>query len=141
MADGAINGVAGARASFDQQAIMAMLDAQVHDAKNGRVTIRLPYRKDLCQQDGFVHAGILTTIMDSAGGYAGYTLMPEGSRVLAVEFKVNFLRPAVGEWFEATGEVVKAGKTLTVCDLTCHAVNGGQATLVAKGMQTLICIN
>jgi len=75
----------------------------------------LNYREDLTQQDGFLHAGIITSIIDTACGYAASTLMSSSSGVLSVEFKVNLLSPAVGERFAARGRVLRAGRTLTVC--------------------------
>ena len=92
----------------------------------GIIEITLPYRSDLTQQHGFVHAGIITTIADSACGYAAYTLMPPGSDVLAVEFKVNLMRPAKGETFVARAEVIKSGRTLTVVRADVHALTNGR---------------
>jgi len=106
----------------------------------GRVEIALPYRDDLTQQHGFLHAGITSGIADSAGGYAGYSLFPAGSSVLTVEFKINLLAPAAGERFLAVGEVVKPGRTLTICRLEVSALKSGQRTLIAVGQQTLICL-
>jgi uncharacterized protein (TIGR00369 family) len=106
----------------------------------GVVSIELPYRPDLTQQHGFFHAGVTSTIADSAGGYAGFTLFPADSSVLTVEYKVNLLAPADGERLEATGRVKKPGRTLTVCDLEVVAVKGDRRTVCAVGMQTLICL-
>ncbi len=102
------------RQSFAQQTIMNLIGAALTLIEPGVVEITLPYRADLTQQNGYVHAGIVTTIADSACGYAAYTLMPPESDVLAVEFKVNLLRPAKGELFVARAEVLKPGRTLTV---------------------------
>lgn len=119
------------RASFQQQSIMATIGASLRAVAPGAVEIELPYRADLCQQDGFLHAGIVTTVLDSACGYAAYTLMPPGARVLSVEFKVNFLAPAVGERFIAQGKVVRAGRALTVCSGEVVAVTqDGERTVV-----------
>src|SRR5512144_1122913 len=93
------------RESFAQQAIMRLIGAELTRVEPGVVEISLPYRPDLTQQHGYLHAGIVTTIADSACGYAAYTLMPPGSGVLSVEFKVNLLRPARGERFVAQAEV------------------------------------
>ena len=100
--------------SFAKQTIMDLIGASLTRVEPGIVEITLPYRADLTQQHGYVHAGVVTTIADSACGYAAYTLMPPESDVLAVEFKVNLLRPAKGELFVARAEVLKPGKTLTV---------------------------
>jgi uncharacterized protein (TIGR00369 family) len=128
------------RESFRGQRVMQLLGAEMTQVGPGTATIELPYRADLTQQDGFMHAGVVSTVADSAGGYAGYTLMPEGTRVLTTEFKMHFLAPAQGERFVATATVVKAGRTLTVCEMRVTAVDGAQRTLVAYGTQTLICI-
>jgi len=106
----------------------------------GRVTIELPHRADLVQQHGYVHAGIVGTIADSAGGYAAYTLMPAGSSVLSVEYRMHLLAPADGERLVASGRVVRAGRTLTVCELEVEAVKDGARTRCAWGSQTLICL-
>ena len=102
------------RQSFAKQTIMDLIGASLTLVEPGVVEITLPYRADLTQQHGYVHAGVVTTIADSACGYAAYTLMPIESDVLAVEFKVNLLRPAKGELFVARAEVMKPGRTLTV---------------------------
>jgi uncharacterized protein (TIGR00369 family) len=100
--------------SFASQSVMALIGANLNLVEPGIVEVALPYRSDLTQQDGYLHAGIVTTIVDSAAGYAAYSLMPPGSEVLSVEFKVNLLRPARGETFLARAEVIKPGRTLTV---------------------------
>jgi uncharacterized protein (TIGR00369 family) len=103
------------RASFDRQQAMALLGAQMTTVAPGVVEIALPFRAELTQQHGFVHAGIITAIADSACGYAALTLMPADVGVLTVEFKVNLLNPAAGARFVARGQVVKPGRTITVC--------------------------
>src|SRR4030095_11483703 len=100
--------------SFSQQKIMTLIGAKLSKVAPGLIEIKLPYRNDLTQQHGYLHAGIVTTIADSACGYAAYTLMPPQSEVLSVEYKVNLLRPAKGVSFLAHADVIKAGKTLTV---------------------------
>ena len=107
--------VARVCASFAQQQAMAYLGARMAQVSPGRVEIVLPFREELTQQHGFVHAGIITAIVDSACGYAAFTLAPPGVGVLTVEFKVNLLSPAEGVRFVARGQVVKPGRTLTVC--------------------------
>lgn len=110
------------RHNFGNQAFMSTLDAELVRVEPGRVAIRLPARPDLTQQHGYVHAGVVTSIADSACGYAAFTLMPEGSNVLTVEFKVHLLRPADGAALEARAEVVRAGRTLSVCRADVFAV-------------------
>jgi uncharacterized protein (TIGR00369 family) len=121
--------------SFAKQTIMTLIGGELTRVEPGVVEISLPYRADLTQQHGYVHAGIVTTIADSACGYAAYTLMPPGSDVLAVEFKVNLLRPAKGETFVARAEVVKAGRTLTVVQADVHAVSNGDSRELVAIMQ------
>jgi uncharacterized protein (TIGR00369 family) len=103
------------RASFDRQQAMALLGARMTAIELGRVEIVLPYREELTQQHGFVHAGIVTAIADSACGYAALSLMPPDTGVLTVEFKVNLLSPAAGVRFVARGQVVKPGQSIMVC--------------------------
>jgi uncharacterized protein (TIGR00369 family) len=129
------------RESFSRQNFMAALGAVLVAVEPGRVEIELPYRADLTQQHGFFHAGATTSIADSAGGYAGYTLFPANSSVLTVEFKMNLLAPARGEKLSAIGQVIKSGRTLTICDLKVFAVSDGQKALCASGQQTLICLH
>ena len=107
--------VARVRADFARQGLMATLGAELIDVSAGAVTITLPYRTDLTQQHGYVHAGAITAIVDSACGYAALSLMAVGVEVLTVEYKVNFLAPASGAVFVARGRVTKPGRTLTVC--------------------------
>ena len=127
--------------SFAKQTIMGLIGAEITRIEPGIVEITLPYRADLAQQHGYLHAGIVTTIADSACGYAAYSLMPPNSEVLSVEFKVNLLRPAKGETFKAVAEVVKAGKTLTVVRADVFGVDGDRRELVATMLGTMICLN
>jgi uncharacterized protein (TIGR00369 family) len=104
------------------------------------VEIRLPFREDLTQQHGFLHAGAMTTIADSACGYAALTLMPPGTAVLTAEFKVNLLAPGEGETVVARGRVLKAGRTLTVCAADVLAVRGGEEKLVVTMLATIMTV-
>ena len=127
------------RQSFAKQAIMGLIGGELTLVEPGVVEISLTYRPDLTQQNGFVHAGIVTTIADSACGYAAYSLMPPESDVLAVEFKVNLLRPAKGERFVARAEVIKPGRTLTVVRADVVAIAGGEdRQLVATMLGTMM---
>ena len=128
--------------SFARQNAMSLIGAELSRVEPGLIEITLPYRADLTQQHGYVHAGIVTTIADSACGYAAYSLMPAGSEVLSVEFKVNLLRPAKGEVFLAHGEVIKAGKTLTVAraDVFSVSLESGARELVATMQATIMCL-
>ena len=126
------------RESFARQTIMSLIGGELTRVEPGIIEITLPYRTDLTQQHGYVHAGIITTIADSACGYAAYTLMPPGSDVLAVEFKVNLLRPAKGETFVARAEVWKSGRTLTVVRADVHALTKDSRELVAIMQGTMM---
>ena len=128
---------ADVKESFAAQSIMQAIGAQLTQVEPGVVAISLPYRKDLTQQDGYLHAGIITTIADSAAGYAAFSLMPSGARVLSVEFKVNLLRPARGDSFLARAEVIKPGKTLTVVRADVFGIEGAESTLVATLLGTM----
>lgn len=124
--------------SFARQTIMSLIGGELTRVEAGIIEITLPYRADLTQQHGYVHAGIITTIADSACGYAAYTLMPPGSDVLAVEFKVNLLRPSKGETFVARAEVVKSGRTLSVVHADVHALSKDTRELVAIMQGTMM---
>ena len=127
--------------SFAQQTIMTLIGAELSLVEPGIVEISLPYRSDLAQQYGYLHAGIVTTIADSACGYAAYSLMPPGSEVLSVEFKVNLLRPATGEQFLARAEVIKSGKTLTVARADVFGIsNAAERKQIAVMQATIICL-
>ena len=127
--------------SFAQQSIMSLIGARLSLVEPGTVEITLPYRADLTQQHGHLHAGVIATIADSACGYAAHSLMPAGSEVLSVEFKVNLLRPALGETFVARAEVIKAGRTLTVVRADVFGIAGNaERELVATMQGTMICL-
>lgn len=127
--------------SFAKQTVMALIGAELTRVEPGIIEITLPYRADLAQQHGYLHAGIVTTIADSACGYAAYSLMPRGSEVLSVEFKVNLLRPAKGETFSALAEVVKSGKTLTVVRADVFGIDEDRRDLIATMLGTMICLS
>lgn len=132
--------------SFAKQTIMTLIGAELTRVDPGVVEITLPYRADLTQQHGYLHAGIVATIADSACGYAAYSLMPVGSEVLSVEFKVNLLRPAKGETFLASAEVVKSGKTLTVVRADVFGLGHSEERelereLIATMLGTMICLS
>ena len=127
--------------SFNQQTVMALIGAELTRVEPGIIEITLPYRADLAQQHGYLHAGIITMIADSACGYAAYSLMPPNSEVLSVEFKVNLLRPAKGETFSAVAEVVKSGKTLTVVRADVFGIEEGRRNLIATMLGTMICLH
>ena len=123
------------RDSLQRQSFMRLLGAHAPVVEPGHVVIELPFRDDLCQQNGYLHAGVITSVADSACGYAALTLMPLGSDVLSVEFKVNLLSPGRGEVFRADARVVRAGSTLTVCQAEVTAVAAGQPDVSVALMQ------
>lgn len=128
------------RASFAAQAFMGTLGAELESIAPGEVVIILPYRPDLTQQHGFLHAGAIATVADSACGYAALTLMEPGSAVLSVEFKINLLAPARGSHFRAVGHVVRAGRTLTACEAEVRALAEDSESLVATMQSTMISL-
>jgi uncharacterized protein (TIGR00369 family) len=126
------------RTSFGRQGLMTLLGAEIIEIAPGRVVIGLARRPEVSQQHGYVHAGAVSAIADSAGGYAGLTMMSGSSDVLTVEYKLNLLAPAIGDTLEAVGTVVKSGRTLSVCRLEVFAIDSSHRKLVAVGQQTLI---
>ena len=130
--------VADVRDSFSRQGIMGLIGAQLGRIEPGLVEIALPFRPDLTQQHGFFHAGVTSTIADSAGGYAAYTLFPADTTGLTVEYKINLMAPADGDRLLATGKVVKPGRTLTICSLEVMVEKNGVSKLCALGQQTMM---
>ncbi|MDK3019671.1 PaaI family thioesterase [Pseudodonghicola flavimaris] len=126
--------------SYARQGLMAHLGAEITEMRAGLVTLSMPFRPELTQQHGYFHAGGSAAIADTAGGFAGFTLFPDDAQVLTVEFKLNLINPAQGDRLEATGRVIKPGRTLTVCQLDVWGVTGEARKHVATGMQTLICL-
>ena len=126
------------RESFARQGAMTLVAAELGEVRPGYCEVALVPRAEVSQQHGYVHAGILAMLVDTAGGYAGYTLFPEDSSVLTVEFKLNLLAPAQGERIVAEGFVVKPGRTLVITRGEVHAERDGERVLVAMMQQTLI---
>ncbi|MGH9677243.1 MAG: PaaI family thioesterase [Candidatus Acidiferrum sp.] len=128
------------RASFARQRVMETIGAKLTVVDPGRVEIELPYRRDLTQQHDFIHAGIVDTILDSACGYAAFSLMPVGFAVLTVEYKINLLRPAEGDRLIAKAHVVRAGKSITVCLGDAFSHSGSDAKHIATMIGTIMAI-
>lgn len=128
------------RASFARQGLMATLGATLESVSPGKVEIALIPRPELSQQHGFVHAGAVSTIADTAAGYAALTLMPADRGVLTTEFKINLLAPAVGRRLIARGRVIKAGRTLTLAQSEVFAESEGRERLIAFLTATLMAI-
>ncbi|GAA0567856.1 PaaI family thioesterase [Craurococcus roseus] len=129
------------RESFARQGFVLHLGGTIESVAAGRVSLRLPFRPELAQQHGFFHAGALTTLADTAAGYAAFTLMPEGAAVLTVEFKVSLLRPGRGAAAVAWAEVLKPGRTLMAvrADVFCVG-DGGAEELAATMLATMMCV-
>ncbi|NVK31414.1 MAG: PaaI family thioesterase [Gammaproteobacteria bacterium] len=124
--------------SFNRQSMMTTLGALLVRAEPGVVEIDLPFRSTLSQQHGFIHAGAITSVVDSACGYAALTQAPEGKEVVTVEFKVNFIRPAQGQLFKETGTVINAGRNIAVCSGAVVAwLDTGDTKLVAQMQATM----
>ena len=126
------------RDSFGQQSFMRTLGAEMTSVSRGSTVIRIPFSDKLTQQHRFLHAGAITSILDSACGYAALSVAPEEAEVLSVEFKVNLLAPAVGDFFIARAAVKRAGKKLTVCSADAFAVRNGAEKLVATMLATIM---
>ena len=126
--------------SFSEQMVMQTINASLLAVDAGRVEIGLPYQRELTQQNGFIHAGISSTILDSACGYAAFSLMPVEAQVLTIEFKINLLAPAAGEKFRAIGTVRKPGHSVFVAESELYASSDGSDKLVATMVGTLMAI-
>ncbi|EED69664.1 PaaI family thioesterase [Comamonas testosteroni] len=128
------------RQSFAKQGAMATIGAELTLVEPGAVDICLDWAAGLTQQHGFLHAGMLSTALDSACGYAGLTLMPMDAAVLTIEFKINLLAPAKGQRFRMEGRVIKPGRTITVSEGKAFAIDQGKEKLVATMSCTLMCV-
>jgi uncharacterized protein (TIGR00369 family) len=128
------------RASFGRQAAMATIGAVLAAVEPGRVVIELPWAQPLTQQHGFLHAGMVATALDSACGYAAFSLMPAEAAVLTIEYKINLLAPAKGERFRMEGLVIKPGRTITVAEGRAFAIDGGREKLIATMNCTLMAL-
>jgi len=128
------------RASFSSQGLMATLGATLVRVAPGQVEISLTASRAVSQQHGFVHAGALASIADSAAGYAALTLMPPGAGVLTAEFKINLMAPGIGERMIARGRVVKAGRTLTLAQTDVFALHEGREKQIALLTATLMTV-
>ncbi len=129
-----------ATATFDRQQAMRNLGISIARLEPGEVDLSMPYCRDWTQQNGFVHAGVITAGLDTACGIAAFTLMPAGSDILTVEFKTNLLAPARGERFAFRATVVKPGRTLTVCEARAFAERDGVESLIATMTGTLMAL-
>jgi uncharacterized protein (TIGR00369 family) len=128
------------RESFSRQEFMSYIGATLYAVKPGYCEIHLPYRKELSQQHGFFHGGIVGTIADNVGGYAAFSLMPATASVLTVEYKLNLLAPADGDLLIGQGKVIKSGRTLKVCKCDVKVFKNGIETLCATSLMTTITL-
>ena len=128
------------RESFAAQQLMSTIGARLTHVAAGEIEIRVPFRPSLTQQHGFLHAGVVTSALDSACGYAAFSLMPAGVGVLTLEFKTNLLAPAQGDELVARARVVRAGRTITVCHADAFMLSDGTETLVATMLATIMTV-
>lgn len=126
------------RASFARQRVMETFGARLVGVAPGEVAIELDFREELTQQHGYLHAGVVAAVVDSACGYAALSLAPAGAEVLSIEFKLNLLSPAAGESFAARARVVRAGRNVTVCAGDLFALTAGREKLVATMLGTMM---
>jgi uncharacterized protein (TIGR00369 family) len=133
------------RKSFERQGFMQYLGAEMVELRSGHCQIRVPYREELSQQHGYFHAGVTGAIADSASGFAAFTLLlqqqPDDTTVLTVEYKLNLLTPAVGDSLVARAEVIRSGKTLTICRADVVGVKNGRETLCAASLSTIMAVS
>ena len=132
------NYAARVKESFDRQNFMEFIGAKMVDVQPGYCEIQVPYRKELTQQHGFFHAGVVGTLADNAAGYAAYTLMAADSSILTVEYKLNLMGPGDGELLIAKSNVLKYGKTLTICRTDVFVQKNGIEKICAAAQVTLI---
>jgi uncharacterized protein (TIGR00369 family) len=128
------------RASFARQTFMDTIGGRIAALSPGYCEVELPFRGDLCQQNGYLHGGVVTSIAANAAGYAAFSLMPPNSSVLGVDYKINLLNPATGERFIAIGRVLKPGRTLSVVECDVEAEAAGERKLIAKMLTSMMCL-
>ena len=128
------------RASFARQTFMDTIGARLTAVSPGHCEVELSFRGDLCQQNGYLHGGVVTAIAANATGYAAFSLMPPNSSVLGVDYKINLLDPAAGDRFIATGRVLKPGRTLSVVEGDVEAETGGTRKLIARMLTSMMCL-
>lgn len=128
------------RESFSRQGLMKHLGAELVEVEPGQATIRVTFRDELTQQHNYFHAGVSGAIADSACGYTAYTLMPTGSSVLTVEYKINLLAPAEGDELTARARVLRSGRTLKVCAADVYATKNGRGVHCETMLATIMCL-
>jgi len=133
--------VAAVKRSFDRQGLMRTLGIEIARIEPGMVELRVPFSERVAQQHGYFHGALIGAAMDSAGGYAGLSLMPPGSEVLSTEYKINFVAASAGEALFACGRVIKPGRSITVTEVRAWCLRDGTRTLSAVMLQSLIRID
>jgi uncharacterized protein (TIGR00369 family) len=128
------------RDSFDRQGLMHHIGAVIEELAPGRCVLNVPFRTELSQQHGFFHGGIIGTLADTAGGYAAYTLIGAEQSMLTVEYKINFLQPGLGETLRAVGEVIRAGRSLTVSQVSVFVMDGTKQKQCASVLVTMMTL-
>jgi uncharacterized protein (TIGR00369 family) len=128
------------RSSFERQQAMKTIGAVLAQVEPGRVVIELPYSQALTQQHGFMHAGMIATALDSACGYAAFSLMAHDAAVLTIEYKINLVAPGKGQLFRMEGEVIRPGRTITVVEGRAYAIDDGKDKLIATMTATEMAI-
>ena len=126
--------------SFNRQEVMKTINASILAIRPGEIELEFPYQSNLTQQHDFIHAGIVSTVLDTACGYAAFSLMPEDAAVLTIEFKINFLSPAKGERFRAVAKVKKPGKNITVTEGELFSCLDGEQKIVATMVGTIMSV-
>lgn len=126
--------------SFARQKVMGELGVELTNLSPGKIEFQFPYNERWTQQHGFIHAGIISTVMDSACGYAAFSLMPKDAAVLSVEFKSNFLAPAAGEQFRIVSLVIRSGRTITVAEADAFAISSDKEKHVAHMTATIMTV-
>lgn len=128
------------RASFDRQKTMETIGAVLTRVEHGSVEIEMPFDDKLTQQHGILHAGIIAAALDTACGYAAYSVLDDTASILTIEFKVNLLSPGRGERFLFRGDVTKPGSTIVVADGRAYALSDGPAKLIASMTGTMMVV-
>lgn len=129
------------RDSFARQPFMAHLGAHMVALTPGACVVETNHAPELTQQHGYFHGGVMASLADSAAGYAAYSLMPADSSVLTVEYKINLMRPGIGERLSARARVIRPGRTLSVVQADVYAISGGKEALCVTSLQTLMCLH
>ncbi|MEL7429094.1 MAG: PaaI family thioesterase [Pseudomonadota bacterium] len=128
------------RASFANQKIMSTLGGSITSVEPGRVILEMPFNANFTQQHGFLHAGAITTMLDSAAGYAAFSLMAKDAEVLTIELKTSLMSPALGDHFRFEGKVVKSGRTISFCEADAYALSSGKEKRIASMTATMMAV-